>query len=58
MGTPAATSRGMDEEAMIEIGRIIALTLKSPEDSAVLEQARARVVALTDRYPLYPEMKY
>ncbi|WP_433944369.1 serine hydroxymethyltransferase [Paenibacillus sp. SN-8-1] len=58
VGTPAATSRGMDEEAMIEIGRIIALTLKSPEDSAVLEQARARVVALTDRYPLYPEMKY
>ncbi|USB32891.1 serine hydroxymethyltransferase [Paenibacillus sp. YPG26] len=58
VGTPAATSRGMDEEAMVEIGRIIALTLKSPEDSAVLEQARARVVALTDRFPLYPEMKY
>lgn len=58
VGTPAATSRGMDEEAMIEIGRIIALTLKAPEDSAVLEQARTRVVALTDRYPLYPEMKY
>ncbi|RUT33318.1 serine hydroxymethyltransferase [Paenibacillus zeisoli] len=58
VGTPAATSRGMDEEAMVEIGRIIALTLKAPEDSAVLEQARARVVALTDRYPLYPEMKY
>lgn len=58
LGTPAATSRGMDEEAMIEIGRIIAMTLKAPQDNAVLDQARTRVVALTDRYPLYPEMKY
>ncbi|GIP21810.1 serine hydroxymethyltransferase [Paenibacillus sp. J22TS3] len=58
LGTPAATSRGMDEEAMIEVGRIIAMTLKAPQDNAVLDQARTRVVALTDRYPLYPEMKY
>ncbi|MNJ63699.1 Serine hydroxymethyltransferase [compost metagenome] len=58
IGTPAATSRGMDEEAMIEIGRIIAAVLKAPKDAAALENAKARVTALTDRFPLYPEMKY
>lgn len=58
IGTPAATSRGMDEEAMVEIGQIIAAALKAPQDTAALEKAKARVTALTDRFPLYPEMKY
>ncbi|WP_223066004.1 serine hydroxymethyltransferase [Paenibacillus caui] len=58
IGTPAATSRGMDEAAMVEIGRIIAAALKSPKDEAALAKAKARVTALTDRFPLYPEMKY
>lgn len=58
IGTPAATSRGMDEEAMKEIGQIIATVLKSPKDEAVLEKARKQVSALTDRYPLYPNLKY
>lgn len=58
IGTPAATSRGMDEEAMKEIGRIIAVVLKSPKDEALLEQSRKQVSELTDRYPLYPNLKY
>lgn len=58
IGTPAATSRGMDEEAMKEIGQIIATVLKSPKDEAVLEKARKQVSALTDRYPLYPNLQY
>lgn len=58
IGTPAATSRGMDEEAMVEIGRIIVSTLKAPKDAAVLAKSKARVTALTDRFPLYPEMTY
>lgn len=58
IGTPAATSRGMDTAAMQEIGRIIATVLKSPKDEAVLDNARAQVTALTDRFPLYPELKY
>ncbi|WP_068783852.1 serine hydroxymethyltransferase [Paenibacillus phocaensis] len=58
IGTPAATSRGMDEEAMKEIGRIIAVVLKSPKDEALLDQSRKQVSALTDRYPLYPNLKY
>lgn len=58
IGTPAATSRGMDEAAMKEIGQIIAATLKSPKDEAVLAKMRAQVSSLTDRFPLYPELKY
>ncbi|AJS60412.1 serine hydroxymethyltransferase [Paenibacillus sp. IHBB 10380] len=58
IGTPAATSRGMDEKAMVAIGEIIALTLKNTEDQAVLAQAAARVAELTDQYPLYTDLKY
>lgn len=58
IGTPAATSRGMDEEAMVEIGKIIAKTLKNSKDAAVLEEAKAQVTALTDKFPLYPDLKY
>ncbi|WP_059050068.1 serine hydroxymethyltransferase [Paenibacillus senegalimassiliensis] len=58
IGTPAATSRGMDEQAMREIGQIIAVVLKSTKDEGVLDRARKQVSALTDRYPLYPELKY
>lgn len=58
IGTPAATSRGMDEAAMKEIGKIIANVLKAPKDEAALDKARAQVTALTDRFPLYPELKY
>jgi len=58
IGTPAATSRGMDEEAMKEIGRIIATTLKSSQDEAVLAECRSRVSNLTGRYPLYSELTY
>lgn len=58
IGTPAITSRGMDEEAMVEIGKIIALTLRQPQDEATLAEASRRVAELTEKYPLYPEMKY
>ncbi|MMZ69159.1 Serine hydroxymethyltransferase [compost metagenome] len=58
IGTPAVTSRGMDEEAMKVIGRTIALVLKNPKDEASLEKARQQVVELTDKFPIYPELSY
>lgn len=58
IGTPAATSRGMDEAAMVEIGKIIAKTLKNTKDAAILEEAKRQVTALTDKFPLYPDLKY
>lgn len=58
LGTPAVTTRGMDEAAMKEIAKIIALTLKNPEDSASHEKARAMVRELNARFPLYPSLTY
>ncbi len=53
LGTPAVTSRGFDEEAVEEVGRIIALVLKNPEDEHTLKEAHERVLSLTSKFPLY-----
>ncbi|WP_431086354.1 serine hydroxymethyltransferase [Paenibacillus sp. 8b26] len=58
IGTPAATSRGMDEEAMVKIGKIIAETLKNPKDDTVLSKASQAVGELTDKFPIYPDTQY
>jgi glycine hydroxymethyltransferase len=55
IGTAAVTSRGFGLEEMDEIASIIAFTLKNHEDAASLEQASARVEALTNKFTLYPE---
>ena len=51
IGTPAVTSRGMNEKDMKEIGEVIALCLKDFEKNK--KQAVKRVRTLTDKYPLY-----
>jgi glycine hydroxymethyltransferase len=58
IGTPAITTRGMGVEAMKTIAKVIALTLKNPEDEATLEKARGIVAELTAQYPLYPAVEY
>ncbi|WP_251551777.1 serine hydroxymethyltransferase [Neobacillus muris] len=55
IGTAAVTTRGFGLEEMDEIASIIAFTLKNHEDEAKLDQARARVDALTSKFQLYPE---
>lgn len=58
IGTPAVTSRGMDEQAMVTIGRIIANVLKNPKDEANLTEAAREVAELTEQYPIYPGLQY
>lgn len=58
IGTPAVTSRGMDEAAMKTIAKVIAMTLKNPKDDATLEQARGLVRDLTGQFPLYEGLSY
>ncbi|MER2261901.1 MAG: serine hydroxymethyltransferase [Psychrobacillus sp.] len=53
VGTPAVTSRGFKEEEMKEIASIIAKLLKNHEDAEVIAEAKERVQALTDQFPLY-----
>lgn len=54
IGTAAVTSRGFGLEEMDEIGSIIAFALKFHQDEVKLEEARKRVQALTEKFPLYP----
>ncbi|GEO24750.1 serine hydroxymethyltransferase [Alicyclobacillus acidoterrestris] len=58
IGTPAVTTRGMDEEAMAEIAEIFHLVLSSDFSDAVRHAASAKVQALTARFPLYDALSY
>ncbi|KAI4453511.1 serine hydroxymethyltransferase [Holotrichia oblita] len=51
LGTPSVTTRGMNEDDMIEIADIINMVIKDYEGSK--EEATKRVSALTAKYPLY-----
>lgn len=51
LGTPAVTTRGMNEDDMREIAAIISGTLK--DFDRFKEEAIRRVNALTSKYPLY-----
>ncbi len=61
LGTPAGTTRGFGQAEFREIGKLIAEVLdglkvaNSDEGNAAVEAAvKQKVVALTDRFPLYP----
>ncbi len=56
IGTAAVTSRGLDGEAMDEIGSLIALTLKNIDNEDMLETVRKRVADLTSKFPMYPNL--
>ena len=53
LGSPALTTRGFKEDDMKEVADIIALVLDNPDDEGAREQARSRVEALCEKYPLY-----
>ncbi|WP_064445119.1 serine hydroxymethyltransferase [Rhodococcus sp. YH3-3] len=54
IGTPALATRGFDTEAFTEVADIISWALRPSTDDAALDELRARVVVLADRFPLYP----
>jgi glycine hydroxymethyltransferase len=53
IGTPAVTSRGMQEPQMELIAHWISEVLKNLEDESVLKRVRSEVEALTEKFPLY-----
>ena len=55
VGTPAVTTRGMKEEEMCQIADMISDVLHRGE--AAVDEVRARVLALTSRFPLYEDEK-
>ena len=52
-GTPAVTTRGMGEDEMREIGKMLVKVIKDGE--AAVEDVKQRALELCERFPLYPE---
>ncbi len=53
IGTPALTTRGMGEDEMRTVARLIAAVLHEPESEEVRHSVRQSVHELTARFPLY-----
>ena len=53
IGTPAMTTRGFKDEEARFTANLIADVLDNPRDTANIEAVRAKVVALTSRFPVY-----
>lgn len=54
LGTPALTTRGMQEAEMNAIGEMIAAVIREPESEDVKTRVRRDVAELTARFPMYP----
>ncbi|HEX8148320.1 MAG TPA: serine hydroxymethyltransferase [Pyrinomonadaceae bacterium] len=53
LGTPALTTRGMGEEEMRQVARLIAAVLHEPESDEVRARVSESVKELAARFPLY-----
>lgn len=53
LGTAAVTTRGFDEDAMVEIADIIAKAIANSDDENVLKELKLKSKALCDKFPLY-----
>jgi glycine hydroxymethyltransferase len=53
IGTPAMTTRGFKEDEARATAHLIADVLDNPRDAANIDAVRAKVVALTSRFPVY-----
>ena len=58
MGTPAMTSRGFKEDDVQLVTDAIALVIDNPESPEKMEEAKAIVKSLTDKYPLHKNFPY
>ncbi len=55
IGTPALTTRGMEEDELEEIGEMIAERVKNPGDGKLEEEINNRVHELLKEFPLYED---
>ena len=53
LGTPALTTRGMKEEEMKIIAKIISEVIEHPDDKYILSRKRQEVLELCSRFPIY-----
>lgn len=55
IGLPAATTCGMREPEVAEVGRQLAVALRGRDDDAALDGVRRRIAALSEAFPAYPD---
>ncbi|HIE16049.1 MAG TPA: serine hydroxymethyltransferase, partial [Bacteroidales bacterium] len=53
LGTPAVTTRGMKEDAMLQIVDMIDTVISDIENEKIIEDIKQQVVKLTNQYPLF-----
>ena len=52
LGTPALTTRGLDEAAIREVGQVIVEVINSDGDEAKIKTANDKVLELCKRFPM------
>jgi glycine hydroxymethyltransferase len=57
IGTPALTTRGMQEAEMKIVGKWIAEVLNNREDAQALRRIRGQVLELAEQFPLYGSLR-
>ncbi len=55
LGTPALTTRGMGEQEMRQIARLISEVLHEPQSEAVRDKVKQSIHELTAQFPLYQQ---
>ena len=54
-GTPAVTTRGMGEDEMLDIGKMIVRIINDGDKA--IDDVKQQVLSLCERFPLYPEIE-
>ncbi len=53
LGTPALTTKGMKEEEMKRIGKLIHKVLSNIDDESIISKTREEVIELNKQFPIY-----
>tara|TARA_B100000676_G_scaffold224626_1_gene222076 strand:- start:18750 stop:20042 length:1293 start_codon:yes stop_codon:yes gene_type:complete len=56
IGTPAVTTRGMTDNEMIVIAKLIDKVLKNPNDDNIIKEVKSNVKELCKSFPIYQDM--
>ncbi len=56
IGTPALTTRGMQEAEMRQIGKMISRVLQNPNSDQVKQEVSSEVAELCRRFPIYADL--
>ena len=57
IGTSALTTRGMKEDEMRKIAKLILTVIENLDDEKVIEKVKEEVRELCESFPLYPELR-